>query len=141
MLITILRPDRGSARTKNSASNSSISSKLVFYAQSFINKLSGAPICGGTSPTLHFYDYVFSIFRGENISAQNPNSASQTFQAEEKMMSAAVENRVARLFFVQQTKIYQITIKFTKWQQNIPINLKVYKISMKCTKRFHFKAF
>jgi hypothetical protein len=31
-------------------------------------------------------------------------------------------------------------MKYTKWQQNVPINHKAYKMAMKYTKGFHSKA-
>jgi hypothetical protein len=45
------------------------------------------------------------------------------------------ENSVARFFIIpKREKIYQITTKCTKFQQNVPNFNKMYQISTKCTK-------
>jgi hypothetical protein len=47
--------------------------------------------------------------------------------------------RVARFFLVQHTKIYQITIKNTKWPQNIPNGIKIDQQAIKQTNIFKCK--
>jgi hypothetical protein len=52
----------------------------------------------------------------------------------------AAKSRVARFFLLQHTKIYQITIKYTKWPQHIPSGRKIDQMDIKFTNIFHCKT-
>jgi hypothetical protein len=55
------------------------------------------------------------------------------------------KTKVARFFLVRRTKmgkkVYQMSIKYAKWPQNIPNDRKIDQMLIKCTNISHCKTF
>jgi hypothetical protein len=71
------------------------------------------------------------------------NSASHCLPATKSLLPFRLAARVARFFLVKLTKtgkFYQITLKYSKWPQNIPKGRKIDQMAIKHTNIFHCKS-